>query len=286
MFRPLNLLIIFFGCFVGSMLVHGASISAGDLPYLTSLAALSTVFTAAFGNITNDIADRKIDSVNRADRPIPSGQISVPVAVVIALSCLCCALIIAWSLSVYHVEVVAVAGLILLAYNWVFKKAGIIGTIVVSGLVAMTIGFGAMTGASSSGRAAPLDVIVQGNVLVTMSFAFVLMLARELIKDVQDVEGDLKGDVRSVPITIGTKKTLRITRGIVAVTIIAAPMPYLHLEFSGLYLLLMIPVLALLVRVMAMLGDPEPDLFLVSRHLKLSMCLGMLALACAAIWPV
>ena len=125
-FRPLNLLIVFIGCTVGSMLVHGASISSGDLPYLTLISGLSAVLIAGFGNITNDIADVEIDRINRSDRALPSGEVSIPVVWLLALLCLTCALLLAWSLTTYHVAVVSGAAVLLTAYNWILDRKSVV----------------------------------------------------------------------------------------------------------------------------------------------------------------
>jgi geranylgeranylglycerol-phosphate geranylgeranyltransferase len=270
---------------VGSMLVHGASILSGDLPYLTLISGLSAVLIAGFGNITNDIADVEIDRINRSDRALPSGEVSIPVVWLLALLCLTCALLLAWSLSTYHVAVVSGAAVLLIAYNWILKRVFLIGTIAVSGLVALTIGYGALTGASSGGRAAALDVIVEYNVLVTISFAFVLTFVREIVKDMQDVAGDDANGVLSLPIVAGLDKTGLLVRGMVVLVILAVPIPYLIFSYSGIYLLMMIPVVALLVRILTMFGDSEINAAQISRHLKLSMMLGLLALAFASVWP-
>jgi geranylgeranylglycerol-phosphate geranylgeranyltransferase len=284
-FRPLNLLIVFIGCTVGSMLVHGASISSGDLPYLTLISGLSAVFLAGFGNITNDIADIKIDRINRSDRALPSAEVSVPAAWLLSLTCLASALALASSLSTYHVAVVCAAAVVLTTYNWMFKRVFLVGTVAVSGLVAVTVGYGALTGASSGGRAAPLDVIMESNVLVAMCFAFALTLIREVVKDMEDIAGDSANGVRSLPMIVGTDRAGHLVRGTVGLVILAIPLPYLLFPYSGIFLLMMIPVVALLVRVLAMLGDSEVNAAQISRHLKLSMLLGLFALALAAAWP-
>ena len=41
------------------------------------LGMLSVFFAISGGNVINDVFDYKIDSINRPDRPIPSGRISL-----------------------------------------------------------------------------------------------------------------------------------------------------------------------------------------------------------------
>lgn len=69
--RPVNALVAGIAVLLG-VLVAGAEVTPG-----MSLLVLSVFCITGAGNAVNDYYDRDIDAINRPDRPIPSGAVSM-----------------------------------------------------------------------------------------------------------------------------------------------------------------------------------------------------------------
>ena len=84
-----------------------------------------------------------------------------------------------------------VSAALLFAYNTRLKRSGFWGNVVVGTVTALTIVYGALI----SGGV--------GHAWVGFLFAFLLTIAREIVKDIEDIRGDLEADARSLPIEKG-----------------------------------------------------------------------------------
>jgi len=117
-------------------------------------------------------------------------------------------------------------------------------------------------------------------------FAFLLTLFREIVKDVEDFEGDLEYGRNTLPVVLGVKNTKIISAGIILFTIVL--LTYLfgaHLNFlpsgefdyfSLFYLLiaLVVPMFLLLAKIL--LADSKKEYHSVSTMSKLVMLAGIL----------
>lgn len=280
--RPANLVLIFAGCVVGSILAGGAVVFAGSRFFCTYTAAISITLIAGFGNILNDVLDISVDQINRPARPIPSGQVPVSVARKMAALFLLTALGAAWLVSPFHLLVACMLACFLILYNWKLKRVTVIGNVVVSLLVASAIAFGAL----ADSPADSFGVFVKSHVLLAMGFAITLTLARELIKDISDMEGDSRHGYRTLPVRLGIHGSLTIIRLLIISVLILCPIPYLFWGFPAIYLFTLLPVMTLLVCMLVRLNDARAKLEQASSYLKWAMAFGLAALGTSAIWPI
>lgn len=181
--RAGNLAVSFVGTVVGGLVARGAGImAASSFWLLVVLAACSTACVTAAGNVLNDVLDLEGDRTNHPDRPLVTGGVSVPTArrLVAALFVLGIVTAIPVALVEPLVAVILVAAVaLLLAYEFRFKSAGFVGNLTVAFLTGAVFLYG--------GAAA-------GNALVLVPFgamAFLATLSREVIKDMEDVRGDI-----------------------------------------------------------------------------------------------
>lgn len=88
--RPANLLTAAADVLAGAALAFGATetSSASVLPVNLWLLVLSTVGLYGGGVVLNDVFDAKLDAVERPERPIPSGRVSVGQASVLGIALL------------------------------------------------------------------------------------------------------------------------------------------------------------------------------------------------------
>lgn len=222
--RPLNLALALAGVMVGACLSVGWL--AFTTPHIGSvmLAALSAAAVTSAANAINDAFDVKVDRVNRPDRPIPAGRITAKAANWTWLISAILAVGFSLLLSAAHVLIVAASIVTVYAYSAVLKRLGLVGNIAVATIVAASIVFGA------------LAVGEVGKAWAGAGLALLLTLAREITKDLEDVEGDVQDDVRTLAVSIGHEQTRTIAVGLILATIFVAPLPFLLLGFDRMYL--------------------------------------------------
>jgi geranylgeranylglycerol-phosphate geranylgeranyltransferase len=166
------------------------------LPPVLLLFAVVALVTAA-GNVINDYYDAEIDAVNRADRPIPSGQVTRTAALWYA--CILFAAGILASLFTNSICLVFALfnSVLLVIYAARLKSMPLIGNVAVSYLSGSMFLFGgALAGIGGLVHLAPLAAMT-----------FLAMMARELLKDAEDMEGDAAGGASTFPLRMGVGKT-------------------------------------------------------------------------------
>jgi len=181
------------------------------------LITLSYVLIAAGGYIINDYFDLNIDQVNKPDKVIIDRVIRRRRALMLHI--LVSLLGIAFS---FYVDLRAgskIAGLsafvcvvLLFFYSTTLKKKFLIGNILVSATTAWSIialtWFEGNQFFLSKSRAGNLEIekIFRLTVLYT-GFAFIISLIREVVKDMEDVEGDRRYGCKTMPIVWGYNAT-------------------------------------------------------------------------------
>lgn len=225
LWRPINIVLSLAGVVIGAFL--GAGPMAFSRPHLGSviLAAFSAASVTAAANAINDAFDVKVDRVNRPTRPIPAGKITERAATYTWLFGAILGIGLSLLLSATHVLIASAAIVVVYLYSAVLKRAGFIGNFAVSAIVASSIVYGAL----ATGYI--------GKAWIGSVLAFLLTLAREITKDLEDVEGDIQEGANTLPVSIGHRKTSLIAVALIVVTIVAAPMPFLFFSFERLYLL-------------------------------------------------
>ena len=114
-----------------------ASACVAQLPWSGGVAraVVASVALYAAGMVWNDVADRREDAVNRPERPLPSGSLSVRFAV--GLGVLLLAAGIAVSPCRTHHAVIAA---LVLAYDFVCKRLAWLGALTMGSLRALNLG--------------------------------------------------------------------------------------------------------------------------------------------------
>lgn len=256
--RPLNLIIVGAGVWLGAHL----SGSAGAHPMLP-WAVLSAVALAGAGNAHNDWMDADKDRVNRPDRALPSELIAPSTLLLVSGMVAAVGLASLLPLSGAHAVLFGLNSTALLLYNGWASRRPLIGNLLVAALVGSTILFGALaTG-------------INDRVVVAAAFAAAATLARELVKDVQDVEGDGKAGARTLAVVAGKTVANRCVNLVLLLLVPATLIPFILLDFGGTYLLGMSVTCALLV---ASAPGAQRSASQSSSLLKWAMVTGTLAL--------
>ncbi|MFO8088137.1 MAG: geranylgeranylglycerol-phosphate geranylgeranyltransferase [Bacteroidales bacterium] len=215
--RPVNLVIIAATAFLSWKAVIGGVLESYNMKlYMDSsmlwLLILSLVLIAAGGYVINDYFDVDMDKVNKPAKQIVGSKIAARVAIVyyalLTTAGVICAVIVAISIGNYQVAMVhLIFALGLWFYSEQLKYLKFWGNFFVSISTAFVVivmwlyEFFAMVQQSEflmPQQSKFMNYIVLGYA----GFAFLSTLAREMIKDRQDVKGDLQHGVRSLAVTM------------------------------------------------------------------------------------
>lgn len=248
-----------------------------DVPVLFG-ALLVFIITGA-GNAINDVYDHKIDAVNKPNRPIPSGRISLKTAKIYAISLFLISIIISFFISYlvnsYWPSVIVVCAAILMyVYASHLKAMPLIGNIVVASLTGFCFIF--------AGTIISCDI---GNWFIFLVsvylglFATFMTLAREIVKDMEDIEGDKLDGAKTFPILYGKKIPLIVSIILIVVTTLMCPILYIYNIFNFAYMIIMIiPIIMFLYCAYTLgLNPDEATCGKVSKLLKIAMLLSFIA---------
>lgn len=162
--------------------------------------AASTLLIAATGYLINDLFDLAIDRRNRPNRPLPSARLQ-PQSVRKAYYLLngLALLLIVDNLSLLLLHSLCIAGLWAYSYRW--KRQPGWGNLAVALFCGLVVWEWLLL-PQSSGYG--LLLFLYGG------FAFFANLIRELVKDLEDAEGDAAEGAQSWPIRYGKKSSRRL----------------------------------------------------------------------------
>jgi len=215
--RAANLGVSFVGTIVSGLVARATGLEA-PLAFwvVVLLAGLSTTFVTAGGNVLNDLLDREADRTNHPDRPLVTGEVSVGSARRLAAVLFVLGVVVAVPVALARPlvgAILAVAIAALLAYEFRFKSRGFVG----NGVVALLTGLVFLYGGAAAGRAELLVPFA--------AMAFLATLSREVVKDMEDVAGDVGRT--TLPKTRGIPAATAAARGAVGVAIALSVVPVL-----------------------------------------------------------
>lgn len=256
------------GAVVGAVLAGGLEVLVGPRAEAVAWAALAVVAIGAGANAFNDYVDLDIDRMNRPDRPLPAGALSERGAFALWLGASLVGVGIATTLTALHGVLAVGAVGALAAYSRWLVRLPLVGNVVVAAVVVLALIFGAVTAGS-----------LNAAVGVGGAFAFLMTLAREIVKDVEDVRGDRAAGRRTMPVAWGVRPALGVAAGVLLVALVLMPLPALAFDFSGLYLVLVAGAAVGAVRALAALLARDANAAgRVSGWIKVAMGCGLIAL--------
>lgn len=265
----INCFIAVSGVAVGSYLA-----SPNWLTIHTGLTGLAVFFVCAGGNALNDARDVAIDRISHPDRVLVRGELSKRTAIVMTAVFMASGLMLASLVNVTVVAIGAAGILLTLSYDLWLKQVPLLGNV----LVAVSAGLTFLIGGAASD---PERWCGLPGPMIPFIFAILFHLVRELVKDVEDREGDMQSGIVTLPSRMGVKPTLTLASALTAISIILTAIPYALHWFGLLYLvfgvgLAQLPTLFLLLS--ALKSPSASRLRQTSTMLKVGMILGLLAL--------
>ena len=247
LFRFGNSLTGLIGVIFGSLLALD-QIPRGDLASITILHGLSVWAFMCSWNALNDILDVEIDKLNQPNRPLPRGDISLNNAKFLTAILMCFSLfclvyagyisssiedgfenwapsILIWLLAIFLLTNYESSS----NYSLKLKDRGLPGNFAISLSVGMVILFGA------AGVFEPTEPRVLSLFFIGLSYN----LAREIVKDIEDMEGDEGRN--TLAMRIGVEKARVLAWMILLLTMVSILAPFALEIFPASHLLLIIP---------------------------------------------
>ena len=187
-----------------------------------ALLLFSILLIVGAGYTINDYFDIKVDSENKDEHVIVGRTIKRRIALVIHLILTSVGLIlgfyIAYKINQFIISIILiVCAYILWVYNLKLKRIFFIANLIVAGLSAVFVTY-----------IATLEIFLKYNhnasinniktLILIATFAFILSLMNEIIKDLRTVEGDKKYKIRTLPTVWGLLKTKEFLKWLSIIT--------------------------------------------------------------------
>ena len=237
-----------------------------------SLFVLATIMVAAGGYIINDYFDVKIDAINKPSNLVVGKTLPPRLAMIFHWILSGGSVVIAFFLDLkLGVLFIAISGLLWL-YSSSLKRAFLIGNFAIALLMGLSV-FAVYL----------FDAGLNFNWVVFYSvFAFYTGLIREILKDVEDMEGDRSFGCKTLPIVKGypyTRKVLLGLTGFLGVLFIGSSIMFYQHDFR-LLAFYFIVLCGLTIHYMVNLNhaDTKKEYKYLSRYLKVIMLAGILSM--------
>ncbi len=232
-------------------------------------AMLSAAFSSAGGNVINDIVDIEIDKISHPERALASNLISDRTAYVFYVLLIAASIVLASMINLNSFILVSTANTLLLLYSFYLKKIPLVGNLVVSILTGLTFIYGG---------------VVAGNIsfaFVPAGFALLINFIREIIKDMQDAEGDSRNQVITYPVKYGfdSAKKIVLVSSIILIVFTFVPFIFNFYKIEYFVLVMMIVNPMLVYNVKSLYDNhSNKKLKSLSGLLKLAMVFGLAAI--------
>ncbi len=284
MIRPVNALMSAVAVLIGGLLVAGKDpvLLSSPLPLALAMAAVFLITGA--GNSINDYFDVDSDKVNKPKRPIPSGRVTRRRALTFSIALFVIGILVSVLINWACILIAVVNSILLIVYSYSLQDRILLGNVVVGYLVGSTFLFG---GASF------------GNLLLPGLFTLLAGLAtitREIVKDLEDIEGDRKSFLKKITsgvkvklsrfvgreepsLAINARKAKLVAAAAMLLAIIISPLPYLLNILSTAYLVILAPADLVFLACIVLLarGGGRKALARISRIIKVGMLLALIA---------
>lgn len=240
---------------------------------------LSTSMVAAAGYIINDYMDVKLDLVNKPNRVIVGSTISRRWAMLLHFVLNVVAVLLALSISRKIALLVVLCAVSLWIYSQFLKKLYLVGNLMVAMLTSFTLWIIYFYNQS---------ILING-IWVYSVFAFVATLIREIIKDTEDMRGDMNFKCTTLPIVLGVRKTKEVIL-VLQLLLVALTLAYCTffgaLSYSSnkvfgifiMYMLLLVVVPMFIQSWLIKVADVKSDFSRLSLITKLVMITGILSM--------
>ncbi len=259
------------------------------------LLVLSTVLIASGGYVINDIFDVKIDIINKPEKVIAGKRIPIQHLKIFYWSLTVAGILLGATIAVrignYQVGLIfPIVAIMLWFYSSRYQKTLLTGNIIISLMSALVVlivwvfeVFALLNEPVKYVEAMPLLKNVGWIALAYAVFAFLLSMVREILKDAEDMEGDIQQGYKTLAIAQGIKTAKIVVHALQVVTIIfLAFSQYMVLQW-GLtmvfwYLLIAVQLLLIYFLFQTAPAKSREDFRFLSNVAKMIMVAGILSM--------
>ncbi len=245
------------------------AVISGQFTLEVLMAAVVVFLVTGAGNSINDYFDHKIDAINKPERPIPSGRIALKTALIYSTLLFVVGIILAFSINLLLGIVALLSSILMVFYARDLKTKCLIGNLSISFLTGLCFVFGG---------------IAVGQIIVSIYlgfYAFLMTMAREIVKDMEDMEGDREEGATTLPLVYGTRTSSIIAAFFMITASLTSPVLYLIGIFNLFYLIiLMVAIIVFISSAISILKDQSlMNTRKISKKIKMGMGIVFLAFA-------
>lgn len=186
-------------------------------PLAFTLLVIATLCIAAGGCVINDIYDIEADKINKSHKVIVGNSISEKTALIIFIVLNVIGVGIGYYLSngidkSGYFVLFFIASALLYLYSSYLKQVLLVGNLVISFIVALSILlvgiFELLPAINDNNR--PVQIFFVKLILDYAIFAFMINFIREIVKDIEDIDGDYKVGMQTLPKMLGRDRSTKI----------------------------------------------------------------------------
>jgi len=229
---------LYLGILVPVFDVFGISASFGKAYFV--LFVFTTVLVTATGYVINDILDEKADKVNKAGKSIIGRMISRRDAFYFYFALIITGFFIALVVTIHinrmsYMLIYLISVALLFLYSKYFKKQVLIGNVFVSLFISFVPGVILIFERDGLIQLHEIDFnmfrFILNIFIGFMVFSFFVTMYRELVKDVEDIEGDIRINAKTFPIVYGVEMA-KILSGLIAIIILILLFYWLKMDIN------------------------------------------------------
>ncbi len=202
------------------------------------LVALVMLLIIPAGFIINDFFDVEKDKISHPGRPIPRGWVTplqaLTIAIFLFVGASAAALPLGWSVT----GLVVANALLLAFYSSIRLMNGVFGNVITAYLCSSIVLLGGLIGQMTS------------VLIIPATFVFGLVLMREVVFDIHDVDGDRAAAMRTLPSVAGIDAAFSFAWAVVALLALGSVSVALSglIEYRLIFLLFVLSGLSLITR--------------------------------------
>ncbi len=263
--RPSNFVIAVASVFVSCLLAGG---KAEVLPAMI-IASLAAGCIGGGGMVVNDIFDAEIDRINKPARPVASGAVSPRSAAFFYALVTAVGLLLNLFLNSNAQAIAGCAAVLIFLYSYKLKSTPLFGNVTV----------GLLTGLAFIYGGAAVGNIERA--IIPALFAFLINVGRELIKDMEDVQGDALHHAETFPVKYGMKSASIVATGFLLAVVGSTVIPFVNRQYGIVYFIIVMTGVNCVIAfvLFSMWKDTSPkNLNRLSTILKYDMLIGLIAI--------
>lgn len=221
--RGYNVVVVVLAQYLASIFIFGSAYRALDivLNFQLFLIILSSSLAIASGYIVNNFYDSEKDLINRPNKYTIDRFVSkaTQFRTYFALNFISAGLafVVSWRAALF----ISIYIFLIWFYSHKLKKYPIIGNLTASLLVVLPF----------------FEILMyfknfSFGVFAHASFLYLIILIREMVKDLENIPGDFANNYQTIPIRFGTKKTKEIVTFLTLLTIVPAVILIYHFKIG------------------------------------------------------